>query len=199
MAFKAFVSSTFKDLQAHRAHVIKALREAGVTVDPMEDWPPDADEPKVFSTDRMADCDLCVLLVAFRRGYVPDGETRSITQMEYDAAAGNPRVDILVFMLEEAAPWPRPYDEMDKDPEMRRWREELTRRGPGSFGLEPVTIRIAPAVTRWMEKRRQAMGAPAVPQPPERVRKVPMVRNAAFVGRETLLASLRAALDLEQR
>ena len=199
MAFKAFVSSTFKDLQAHRAYVIKALREAGVHVDPMEDWPPDADEPKVFSTERMTGCDLCVLLVGFRRGCVPEGETRSITQMEYDAATGDPRVDILVFMLDEVAPWPRQFDEMDRDPQARTWREELARRGPGSFGLDPATIRIAPAVTRWMEKRRREMGSPAPAPSPERIRNIPVARNTAFVGREALLAGLREALEKDCR
>ena len=40
----------------------------------MEEWPADNDEPKQFSQDRLNGCDLCVLLVAFRRGYVPDGD-----------------------------------------------------------------------------------------------------------------------------
>ena len=35
---KAFVSSTFEDLKEHRAYVIKALRDAGIHVDPMENW-----------------------------------------------------------------------------------------------------------------------------------------------------------------
>ncbi len=78
MAYKAFVSSTFEDLKDHRAHVISSLRRAGVSVDPMEDWPADGHEPKQFSQDRLHSCDLCVMLVAFRRGYVPEGETRSI-------------------------------------------------------------------------------------------------------------------------
>jgi hypothetical protein len=48
-AYKAFVSSTFEDLKAHRAFVIGALRSAGFSVDPMEDWTADADEPRRFS------------------------------------------------------------------------------------------------------------------------------------------------------
>ena len=84
--YKAFVSSTFKDLKDHRAHVIHSLRNARFFIDPMENWTADSDEPKKFSQDRLAGCDVCVLLVAFRRGFVPEGETLSITQMEYEAA-----------------------------------------------------------------------------------------------------------------
>ena len=48
MAYKAFVSSTFEDLEDHRAHVIRSLRRAGFFVDPMEEWPADSGEPKNF-------------------------------------------------------------------------------------------------------------------------------------------------------
>lgn len=75
--YKAFVSSTFEDLKDHRAHVIRQLRRAGFSVDPMEDWTADSGEPKQFSQDRLKGCDLCVLLVAFRRGFVPDGASHS--------------------------------------------------------------------------------------------------------------------------
>ncbi|MBX3326626.1 MAG: DUF4062 domain-containing protein, partial [Nitrospira sp.] len=95
--YKVFVSSTFKDLEKHRACAIKQLRRAGFFVDPMEDWPAGGDEPKQISQDRLTDCDVCVLLVAFRRGFVPDGETRSITQLEYDAAVKQ-GIDILPFL-----------------------------------------------------------------------------------------------------
>ena len=77
--YKAFVSFTFEDRKDHRAQVIRSLLRAGFFVDPMEEWPADSEEPERFSQDRLQGCDLCVLLIAFRRGYVPYGETRSIT------------------------------------------------------------------------------------------------------------------------
>ena len=90
MNYKAFVSSTFKDLEHHRAHVIDALRKGGIFVDPMEEWTADSDEPKQLSVDRMRDCDLCILLVGARRGHVPENEILSITQMEYGKGAFPP-------------------------------------------------------------------------------------------------------------
>jgi hypothetical protein len=153
MSHQAFVSSTFLDLKEHRAHVINQLRRSGIHVDPMEDWTADADEPKKFSQERVEGCDLCILLVAFRRGCVPDGETKSITQLEYQAAK-DMGIDIHVHMLDEDAPWPRRYDDMDKDPGIRTWRDELKKRhGVATFQLDPKTIDISPALTRWMAER----------------------------------------------
>ena len=86
MPYRAFVSSTFEDLKEHRSHVITALRKAGCSVDPMEDWTAATSEPKHFSQARVQGCDLFVLLVAFRRGHVPSGEQLSITQLEHQAA-----------------------------------------------------------------------------------------------------------------
>jgi hypothetical protein len=71
MAVKVFISSTYVDLKAHRQRVITQLRKAGYQVDPMDDWTSDADEPRRFSLDRLDGCQACVLLVGFRRGFVP--------------------------------------------------------------------------------------------------------------------------------
>src|SRR5262249_20087940 len=153
MPYGAFVSSTFVDLNDHRAHVIGSLRRAGFSVDPMEDWTADSDEPKKFSQDRLDGCDLCVLLVAFRRGYVPDGESLSITQLEYEAALKQ-GIDILPFMLDENAPWPRKFDELEKDPEIVKWRTDLRKHhGVQPFGLEPGSIDMAGPLGRWLAKR----------------------------------------------
>ncbi|MDI3467464.1 MAG: hypothetical protein OJF50_006285 [Nitrospira sp.] len=153
MSYKAFVSSTFEDLKEHRAHVIRALRRAGFFVDPMEDWPADSDEPKRFSQDRLTGCDLCVLLVAFRRGYVPEGEIRSITQLEYDAAVKQ-GIDIVPFLLDENAAWPRKFDELEKDPELKAWRDHLGKRhGREVFTLEPRSIDLTATLGRWFGKK----------------------------------------------
>jgi formylglycine-generating enzyme required for sulfatase activity len=154
MTHRAFVSSTFVDLKDHRAHVIGSLQKAGFAVDPMENWTADSDEPKNFSQDRLNGCDLCILLVAFRRGYVPDGETLSITQLEYEAAVKQ-GIDILPFMLDDEAPWRAKFDEREKDPEILKWRKDLEKRhGVERFGLEPRSIDMTGALSRWLAKKQ---------------------------------------------
>lgn len=151
---RAFVSSTYLDLHEHRALVIEQLRNAGLQVDPMENWTADSGEPQVFSQQRIEGCDLCVLLVAFRRGCVPSGETLSITQMEYERAR-ELGLEILPFLLDDDAPWPRRFDDMEKDPALVAWRNELRRRhGVGTFGLDPKSVPLHPALARWLQKLR---------------------------------------------
>lgn len=149
---KAFVSSTYEDLRDHRSHVIDALRRAGVFVDPMENWTAASDEPKRFSQERLAGCHFCVLLVAFRRGYVPKNETRSITQLEYDAAIAQ-GMDVLVYLLDERARWSPSFNELDSDPQVRAWRTSLEQsHGRELFDADPSSIDVAPAITRWVLK-----------------------------------------------
>ena len=134
---RAFVSSTFEDLRDHRAHVIGVLRKSGFSIDPMEDWSATLDEPREFSQDRVSGCDLFILLVGLRRGHVPKGQEWSITQLEYKTAIEQD-IDALVFMLREQAFWPRKFDELDGDPALRHWREELAEQ-KGIGVLQPRT------------------------------------------------------------
>ncbi|NJL18270.1 MAG: DUF4062 domain-containing protein [Nitrospira sp.] len=151
--YKAFVSSTFIDLKDHRAHVINSLRNAGFFVDPMENWAADSDEPKKFSQDRLDGCDLCVLLVAFRRGYVPEGEALSITQMEYEAVLKY-GVDVLVFQLDDNAKWWSKYDDREKDPILQEWRGSLGKKhGVEFFTDDPRSIDMTGSLGRWLTKK----------------------------------------------
>ena len=126
----------------------------------MEDWTADAVEPKKFSQERLEGCDLCVLLVALRRGHIPEGETQSITQLEY-AAAESLGLDTLVFLLDEEEPWQRKFDQSHVDKEIGRWRANLReQKGIEYFGTDPESIDISPALTRWIQAQR---AGPPVP------------------------------------
>lgn len=151
--FKAFVSSTYEDLKEHRAYAIGRLRNGGFFVDPMEDWTADSGEPSRFSQERIDGCDLCVLLVAMRRGHVPAGEKRSITQLEY-ARACELGIDVLPFLLKERTAWLREFDERDSDPALHQWRTELEKtRGVAYFDTAPHSVNVDSAVIRWVTKQ----------------------------------------------
>jgi hypothetical protein len=154
MSIKVFVSSTYVDLKDHRQRVIAQLRKAGYHVDPMEDWTSDADEPRQFSLDRLDGCQACVLLVGFRRGFVPAGEERSITQMEYDQALDR-QIDVLPFLLEDRVTgWPDRYDDRRSDPQLQAWREYLgLHHGVDRFTADPASVDVLPACSRWRERQ----------------------------------------------
>jgi formylglycine-generating enzyme required for sulfatase activity len=164
VAYRAFVSSTFKDLRDHRRHVIAGLRRAEFHVDPMEEWPADSEEPKTFSQKRVDGCHLCVVLVAYRRGFVPEGETRSITQMEYDAAT-KLGIPVLVWMLDpdekQEEPWPGIFNELSSDPGVRLWRQMLRERhGCEPLRFDATSIDLTGALVRWLAARPGAGHAP---------------------------------------
>jgi Domain of unknown function (DUF4062) len=154
VAYRAFVSSTFEDLHRHRKRVIDTLRRSGISVDPMEDWGASSKAPSVFSQERIDGCDLCVLLVARRRGHVPKGRRKSITQLEYEAAA-RAGIDVLVFMLDDHVSWPGRFDELDQDGALQKWRGELLEtKGIERFGADPRSLDIAPSLVRWISERQ---------------------------------------------
>src|SRR5215510_3690638 len=113
----------------------------------METWTAASDEPKVLSQERVRDCQLCILLVGFRRGHVPEGENRSITQMEY-AEALRRGLEVLVFLAREEADWPpESVAALKADPEIVRWRAELAEhRVVGFFTSRPESIDVDAAV-----------------------------------------------------
>ena len=154
---RAFVSSTYRDLHDHRAYVIDRLTQSGIVVDPMEKWTAASDEPKVLSQERVKDCQLCVLLVGFRRGHVADGESLSITQMEYREAL-RLGIDVLVFIANEEADWPATMTAgLIADPEAVRWRLELQEhKVVGFFTPRPESIDVDAALARWLQSRAES-------------------------------------------
>ena len=104
-----FVSSTFLDLEEHRASVREIIRQIGAVDVAMEHLGARDERPK----------DECLRLIrleskafigiyAHRYGYIPKGDTCSITEAEYDAAssAGLTR---LVYIVDENVPWQKKF------------------------------------------------------------------------------------------
>ena len=84
-----YVSSTFSDLDQHRAYLKLALEKAGYDVECMERYPAFDERPADKCLADVAACDIYVVLVALRYGYVPkddNPEGKSITEMEYNKA-----------------------------------------------------------------------------------------------------------------
>jgi hypothetical protein len=105
-----YLSSTYRDLEAHRQAVYRQLTQMQHKVIAMEDYVARDERPADACTRDVANCDLYVGVLAWRYGYVPDShnpENLSITELEYRTAQarGIPR---LVFLLDEAAAWPPP-------------------------------------------------------------------------------------------
>lgn len=103
-----YISSTFQDLQAHRAAVHKQLQKLkDVRVIAMEDYVAKDERPKTVCLGDVAQCDIYIGLFAWRYGFVPKEENpdaRSITELEYREARARGR-ECLIFLLDPDHPW----------------------------------------------------------------------------------------------
>lgn len=108
---KIFVSSTYVDLKEHRDKARNAIEENGNEFVGMETFQSHTHEPTEFCPEKVEECDALVLIVAYRYGNIPDGQTISITQLEYEHALKN-KIPVRIYLTDTEHPWqPKLMDE----------------------------------------------------------------------------------------
>ena len=102
---KIYISSTYLDLKDYREAAYKAVRQLGHQAICMEDYVA-CDERSVDKClNDVRSCDAYIGILAWRYGFIPKGEDKSITHLEYEAAQEK-KIPCFIFMLDEKAPWP---------------------------------------------------------------------------------------------
>jgi HAD superfamily phosphoserine phosphatase-like hydrolase len=104
---RVFISSTVRDLEAHRAAVIKKVEKMGATVVAMEQFGARDARPKAECLRIIREeTDVFVGIYAHRYGFIPDGDEKSVTQQEYEQAlvAKKPT---LAYIVDSKADWPK--------------------------------------------------------------------------------------------
>jgi tetratricopeptide (TPR) repeat protein len=121
-----FLSSTYRDLVQHREAVMQALRRLdGYHCIAMEDFGARYVPPLEFVTAKVAAADVFIGLVGHLHGSCPDGEDRSFTECEYQAAVDNGK-RCLMFIATEDFPVPENLVETDdKRRKQRAFRERV--------------------------------------------------------------------------
>jgi len=108
-----YLSSTFADLARPRAAVAKAIeRLHGHAVVGMEGYLAADQRPVDRCLADVATCDYYIGVFAWRYGFVPAGESRSITELELREAIAS-RKPRLLFVLDERAAWPTAHRDAD--------------------------------------------------------------------------------------
>ena len=105
---KVYVSSTYRDLQRHRAAVDLTLRKMGVDVIGMEQYAAEGSRPTARCKRDVEVADVYVLILGWRYGYVPEQDNKaaqSVTEIEYRHAQATNK-PILAFLLDPETPWP---------------------------------------------------------------------------------------------
>jgi len=109
---KIYISSTFEDLKNYREAVYKFLRQWGHDIIAMEDYVATDERPLDKCLKNVSDCEIYIGLVAWRYGYIPHKQKKSITELEYECARHENKT-CLIFILDEKALWPAKF--VDKD------------------------------------------------------------------------------------
>ncbi len=159
---KVFVSSTSEDLKEYRRMALSVIRKMGWNADMMEDWGAMPMQTIQACYEKLKDCDLMVLIVAHRRGWVPSLEQGgngqdSITALELGYARQN-KIPVLAFLAKDN--WPGNL--WDDDDTARAWikkfRNDLNL--PADFfGYEETTANEAESLPGFQALLSRALVA----------------------------------------
>lgn len=108
--YKVYISSTYRDLKNHRQQVIEFFRKKTIgeifDLISMEGYVADNTEPAIECLQDVAQCDIYILIIGNRYGYIPPNTSvnpaqLSITELEYRTAVSDPQKNILAFFGDE--------------------------------------------------------------------------------------------------
>jgi hypothetical protein len=151
------ISSTTLDLPEHRAQARDACLQQGMFPTMMEHMPASGEDAVQASMAMVDRADLYLLIVGFRYGYVPAGQSRSITEMEYDRAFNRP-IPCLVFMMDDSHPVrPADVDRGENAAKVDAFRQRLGTKARNFF-KSPQDLRadIINALSQFRTKPAQA-------------------------------------------
>jgi len=120
---KIYISSTYEDLETHRKAVYDTLRQWQIDVIAMEDYIASDKRPLDKCLEDVSQCDVYIGLFAWRYGYIPQGQNKSITHLEYERAQATQK-PCFIFMLHEDAMWKRKFMDTDLS-KVEQFRKKL--------------------------------------------------------------------------
>ena len=121
---KIFLSSTYQDLIGHREAAARAIERLGQQGVRMEVFGARPLEAASACIEEILDSDALIGIYAHRYGYVPSGQSKSITVQEFDFAKEQNK-PTFCFVVDEDYPWPPKY--IETEPGRTRLREFLQR------------------------------------------------------------------------
>jgi CheY-like chemotaxis protein len=162
---KIFLSSTYLDLIAHREAAARAVERLGQQNIRMEVFGARPIEPTTVCLDEMLESDALVGIYAHRYGFVPGGQSKSITEQEFDFAVTNQK-PTFCFVVDDEYPWPPKY--VDTEPGRTCIRAFLTRLRQqvvtDSFTTpEDLAFKVSASLGRFLLYRKIKGGLEKIP------------------------------------
>jgi len=115
---KVFISSTFIDLKEYRQVAITVANRYGCSPLAMEFFMAQPEEPTKVCDKEIRKCDILIGIYAHRFGFVPAGQTKSITQQEYELAKSLGK-GCLCFIVQKGFPWNPDFIEFDRQKDLK--------------------------------------------------------------------------------
>ncbi|HEY7022066.1 MAG TPA: DUF4062 domain-containing protein [Ktedonobacterales bacterium] len=201
LTHRVFLSSTVVDLAAHRARVHDDLERLNQFAVDMAQFGAGGADATTVSYTELATAEFVVLIVAWRYGFIPNGETHSITHLEYEEAR---RLGLPVFVYLSD-----PSTEADDGPDalfpastrvskhaeqLAAFRKELQDPNVNTCDTfttpEDLSARVVTALARRLLREARA-GQRQGPDASGRVLDlVDMPQHGQFIGREQELDDL---------
>ncbi|HYH85811.1 MAG TPA: DUF4062 domain-containing protein [Pyrinomonadaceae bacterium] len=151
---KVYISSTFLDLKEERLAAAEALRALQHQPIAMEDYVAEDSKPLDKCLEDVRDCDLFVGIYAWRYGFVPAKQEKSITHLEYEEAS---KIELprFIFLLDEGIEWPH-YKKDPKPDSIRDLRQTLMNRHTiSSFrNCDHLNSRVTASLAKWGNKTK---------------------------------------------
>ncbi|MCP4118424.1 MAG: SUMF1/EgtB/PvdO family nonheme iron enzyme [Desulfobacteraceae bacterium] len=166
--YKVFISSTFIDNEERRKLVRDAITTEDMVWHGMEIFPAESSTAKKACLEHARKADLLVGIIAHRYGFIPDGDEKSITEMEYDAAkeAGK---DCLMFQIDSSIPvniekdFDQGSDKWDKQGKLDKFKEKFADDQMGArFNEKTLRALVQKSLEKWRKNQEKAV----VPEPP---------------------------------
>jgi hypothetical protein len=163
---KAMVSSTAKDLKEYREQVQDACLRMDVMPKMMEHLSAEDADAVEVSLRMVEESDIYIGIYAHRYGYIPDGESISITHMEYNHAVklGKPR--FLFFVSDQVPVLPQHID-MESYAKLQAFKEELGKKRVAAFFDSPADLRSKALQSLETAKKQLKKKSPIAPKNPQ--------------------------------
>ncbi len=121
---KVFVSSTFIDLKEYRKAVEEVLNRVRAQFQGMEYFGARPEEPKRACLAEIEESDVFVGIYAHRYGHVPNGDSKSITEQEFDFA-NQLSLPCYCYVIDPDYPWTPAYIEHSAKEQFQRFMAKV--------------------------------------------------------------------------
>ncbi len=190
------ISSTARDLPEHREQVMQACMRLGMLHPDMMEFLTATDATALEgSLDMVNHADIYVGVFAFRYGYVPDGQTTSITEAEYNRAVEREIPRLIFLMSDEHDVKPGDVETGEGAEKLQKLKERLKKEQIVGFfdSADDLKAQVIQALVDYREPDLTAFHYVSdIPAPPEVYIAHPytLLQARGLVGRQDELNML---------